>query len=123
MTSGLIRGCNSRPDMQEGRALGGHQPFVAVAGIEIGAQRIKVQRDVAGRMGAVDHGPDAARAGLGHGGLDREHQGGGGGDVAKEQNAGAGGDAGQKRLCERRFEVRGMGTLTVTIRAPVGWQT
>ena len=43
------------PDVQEGRAFGGHQPFMAVARVKIRVQRRKVQRDVPRRMRAVDH--------------------------------------------------------------------
>ena len=100
---GVDEGLQIAADVQEGRAFGGHQPFVAVAGVEIGVQRGQVQRDVTGGMGAVDDGIDATGAGMGHGVLDGEHQGGGRGDVGQEQDAGAVGDAVKDGLGEGGF--------------------
>ena len=45
--------------MQEGRALGGAQPFVAVARVEVRAQRIQFQGDVARCVCTVDQGHNA----------------------------------------------------------------
>ena len=68
---------------------------MAVTRVEIRPERIEVQRNVAGRMGAVDHRPDAARPRFGHSRLNRQDQGGGRGDVRQEQHAGFSCHAGQ----------------------------
>ena len=51
--------------MQEATALGRAHPLVAVAGVEVGADRTQVQRDLAGCVGAVDERLDAGLAGAG----------------------------------------------------------
>jgi hypothetical protein len=76
---------------------------VAIAGVEIGAQRIEVERDVAGRMGAIDHREDAALPGLEDRPLDWEDQRRWRRDVAQEQYPRAIGKAGEDGVGEGLF--------------------
>ena len=51
--AGVDHGMVFGPDVQEGRPFGRAEPFMAVASVEICAQLVQIQRDVAWHMGAV----------------------------------------------------------------------
>ena len=70
--------------VQEARALGRAEPFVAVAGVEIGVKRVEVERNLAGGVCAVDHRIDAGGAGARQQGLNGQAQRRGRGDVAEK---------------------------------------
>ena len=79
---GVDQRLHGAADVQKGRTLGSHQPFVTIARIKVGPKRIQIQRDLPRRMCPVDHGPDAARLRLGHDTINGKDQSGGRGDVA-----------------------------------------
>ncbi len=100
-----------RPHMQEGGALRRHQPFVAVAGIEIGAEGVESGGMMAGRMRAVDDAPDAALPRLGD---ERARSGSSSavGEVMwlRKSTRVFVGDAGEHRLGNAAADVSGSGT-------------
>ena len=97
--------------VQERGALGRAQPLVQVAGVEVGAHGVQVQRDLAGRVRAVDHRQQPARtrrgAEFGH----REDQRRGGRDVADEDHPRARSGLGQHLLDEALAPSNGSGTM------------
>ena len=90
-----------RPGEEEAGALGGGEPLVAVAGVEVRPELIQLEVHVAGRVRPVDHRQDAggprASADLG----DWEDEGGARGDVADGDHPRASGHAGPELLDER----------------------
>ena len=70
-----------RPHVQEARSLRRAQPLVAIARVEVRAERLEVERHVARGVCAVDDGREARVARTAHDLLDRQQQAGCGGDV------------------------------------------
>jgi len=100
--------------VQEGTALGSAQPLVAVAGVEVGAQGVKLHLDVAWCMGAVDQGQHPQGACVGAQGRQGKDQRRGGGDVAREDQSGAPRHLGQQPLGEPRV-VQRQGNLHLSV--------
>ena len=63
-------------DVEEARALRRAQPLVAVAGVEVGAEPLEVERRLTRRVRAVDDDREPFRACAGDDRLDRQEQGG-----------------------------------------------
>ncbi len=87
------QGVDPRPevaaDVEHARTLGGAQPLVAIPGPVRGPQRVEVDRQHPGGMGAVHEGIDAAAVQLADEGGHREDDGGRRGDMAHEREAGS----------------------------------
>jgi hypothetical protein len=107
------------PDMEEGRTLGCHEPLVAVARIEVRAQRIEVEWDVPRRVGAVDDCEDTPLPRDPDDALDREEQRRRRRDVRQEQHPRPVGHPARRAAVKASSESMGRGTGAVTIRAPV----
>ncbi len=98
-------------NVQEPRALGRHQPLVAVAGIEVGAKRPQRQGNKAGGVRPVDDGDDPLLPRCGDRPCHRQDQRGRGCDMAQEQNTRAHGQAGEDRIGKLRLRHQRQGHL------------
>ncbi len=106
-------------DVEEGRTLGSAEPFVAVPRVEIGAEGVEIQRNVAGSVGAVDEGENARFSCTAAEFRQGKNQGGGGRDVAQLEHPRSGSDLSPDALDEllrlkgqgdRHGEIAGAGT-------------
>ena len=57
------RGAEFFAQVEQSGPLGAEQPFVAAGGVGVAAERLDVDRNATNRLGAVDHGEAAVRAG------------------------------------------------------------
>src|SRR5258706_343515 len=69
-------------EVKEAGAGGSEEPLVAVAGVEVGRDGLKIKRDQSGSVGAVDDGEDAVAAGQRAEVAGRKHHAGGRQDMA-----------------------------------------
>ncbi len=97
----LEDGLDLAASVEERGALRSVHPLVAVAGVEVGAERAQVQDDLAGGVGAVDDRDDPALAGAPEEAGHRKDDRGGRGDVADREDLRPGRDRRPDRLDER----------------------